>query len=239
MKYVFLWLLTGFSTLDLKAQSTLVDKLKTTQILVVTTENWNTTKGKLTLYELESGKWQPVLQDINIITGYSGMAWGSGLHSATYDKGKLKKEGDGNTPAGIFPLTGLYGYDDFKAGMDYLKVDEKTFCVDDVASKYYNKIVNTDTVDKDWKSAERMKLKSTAYKYGIFVGYNTSSTDKGKGSCIFIHINEDGKATSGCVAMKENDILKLIAALDKNKNPLVVQAPRAAYSRLKIEYKLP
>ena len=168
------------------------------------------------------------------------MAWGKGLHKAELNKGKLKKEGDGNSPAGIFHLSGLFGYEDIRSEMNSLKVDNRTFCVDDSKSAYYNQIVKSDTVKKDWNSAETMRMKSDVYKFGIFVDYNVKPAIPNMGSCIFMHIwSGSNKPTAGCTAMKESDILKLIDFLDKKKNPILVQVPLSEYSKLKGMYKLP
>ena len=215
-------------------------KLKTDQLVVVTTSGWNHIQGKMTTYQWKANKWSPVLVNIPIVTGRSGLAWGKGLHDPAMNKGKLKKEGDGNAPAGIFYLSGLFGYQAISANMNALKVDERTFCVDDVKSAYYNQIVNLDTVKKDWNSAETMRMKSEEYKYGIFVDYNSNPAIPGKGSCIFMHIWSKSTApTAGCTAMTEANILKLIDFLDKTKNPVLVQVPQSEYQKMKLLYKLP
>ena len=124
--------------------------------------------------------------------------------------------------------------------MTSLKVDLQTFCVDDSKSAFYNQIVKTDTVKKDWDSAETMRMKSDVYKYGIFVDYNTKPATPNGGSCIFMHIwSGSTSPTAGCTAMKEADILKLIDFLDQKKNPILVQVPRSEYDQLKHRYKLP
>ena len=215
-------------------------KLKTDQLVVVTTSGWNHIQGKMTTYQWKANKWSPVLVNIPIVTGRSGLAWGKGLHDPAMNKGKLKKEGDGNAPAGIFYLSGLFGYQAISANMNALKVDERTFCVDDVKSAYYNQIVKLDSVKKDWNSAETMRMKSEEYKYGIFVDYNSNPITPGKGSCIFMHIWSKSTApTAGCTAMTEANILKLIDFLDKSKNPVLVQVPQSEYHKMKLLYKLP
>jgi L,D-peptidoglycan transpeptidase YkuD (ErfK/YbiS/YcfS/YnhG family) len=215
-------------------------KLKTSQLVVVTTGGWNTIEGKMSTYEWVNNKWSIVLKDIPIVTGRSGLAWGKGLHDPALNKGKLKKEGDGNAPAGIYYLSGLFGYEDISAKMNSLKVDDRTFCVDDPKSAYYNHIVKADTVQKDWNSAETMRMKSDVYKYGIFVDYNVNPAVAGKGSCIFMHIwSKSNSPTAGCTAMTEADILQLISFLDKSKNPVLVQVPQSEYPEFKNRYKLP
>ena len=215
-------------------------RFNTGQLIVVTTDSWNKIEGKMSVYEYKGNRWMPVLTEIPIVTGRSGMAWGKGLHKAELNKGKLKKEGDGNSPAGIFHLSGLFGYEDIHSEMNSLKVDNRTFCVDDSKSEYYNQIVKLDTVKKDWNSAETMRMKSDVYKFGIFVDYNVNPAIPDMGSCIFMHIWSGSKnPTAGCTAMKESDILKLIDFLDKRKNPILVQIPLSEYGRLKSMYKLP
>ena len=215
-------------------------RFKTEQLIVVTTDSWNKIEGRMSVYEFKGNHWTPVFKEIAIVTGRTGMAWGKGLHNAELNKGKLKKEGDGNSPAGIFYLSGLFGYEDIRSEMNSLKVDERTFCVDDSKSAYYNQIVKSDTVKKDWNSAETMRMKSDVYKFGIFVDYNVKPAIPNMGSCIFMHIwSGSNKPTAGCTAMKESDILKLIDFLDKRKNPILVQVPYSEYNKLKGVYKLP
>lgn len=218
----------------------LQQKLDTRQLVLVTTSGWDNIDGQLTTYEWKNEQWVPVLQNIPVVTGRSGLAWGKGLHDPGLNNGKLKKEGDGNSPAGIFYLSGLFGYDDISAEMPALKVDERTFCVDDVKSDYYNQIVKSDTVKKDWSSAETMRMKSDVYKYGIFVDYNVNPSVPGDGSCIFMHIwRGSASPTAGCTAMTEENILRLIGFLDKSKNPVLVQVPASEYAGLRQRYKLP
>lgn len=215
-------------------------KFHTKQLVVVTTDSWNNIEGRMSVYEHKGNYWEPVFTQTPIVTGRSGMAWGKGLHKEELNRGKLKKEGDGNSPAGIFQLSGLFGYEDIISKMSSLKVDIKTFCVDDSKSAYYNQIVTIDTVKKDWTSAETMRMKSDVYKFGIFVDYNVKPAIPTMGSCIFMHIwSGNTEPTAGCTAMKESDILKLIGFLDKKKNPILVQVPQSEYNKLKVVYKLP
>lgn len=238
MKNIFLILLL-FTPAIIFGQE-LSKTLNNSQLIVVKTNGWNTIEGKLTAYKRVNNSWVPVLNNINIVVGRSGLAWGKGLQDDSLNKGKLKKEGDGNSPAGIFYLSGLFGYQDISAKMNALKVDDRTFCVDDSQSKYYNQIVKSDTVKKDWSSAETMRMKSDVYKYGIFVDYNVNPATAGKGSCIFMHIwSSSTSPTAGCTAMKQDDILKLISFLDKSKNPVLVQVPQSEYHKLQQRYKLP
>lgn len=236
MKFIFLAILLHF----FDQPPGLFSKLKSRQLVVVKTSGWNNIDGTLTTYNWENNKWIPVLISIPIVTGRNGLAWGNGLQDGSFNTGKLKKEGDGNSPAGIFYLSGLFGYKNISSRMKSLKVDNNTYCVDDVKSAYYNQIVKPDTVKKDWSSAETMRMKTDVYKYGIFVDYNVNPVIAGEGSCIFMHIwSKRTSPTAGCTAMTKDNILKLIRFLDKSQNPVLVQVPQSEYPRLKLLYKLP
>lgn len=232
-------LLVVLSLFGCKAKMEPSQKLDAQQLVVVTTPGWDATSGTLTAYERAEEKWTQVLDPIEVQVGRSGLAWGPGLHANELNQLPLKKEGDGRSPAGVFRLESLYGYGELQAKMPYLQVDTNTFCVDDPRSKYYNQIVSGDVVQKDWNSAETMRMESDVYKYGIVVGYNTGKAEPGAGSCIFMHLGQPGTTTAGCTAMAEADILKIIQWLDKSKNPTLVQAPQMAYQQLAQHYLLP
>lgn len=241
MKYiVFILALIVFSKLE--AQLADFDKVfQTQQLVIVISADWNTTKGTLSFYESDARQqWKMLLKDVPIMLGRNGMAWGTGLQPSSLNTGELKREGDGKSPAGIFRLTSLFSYGELESSMPHTKVDSTWYCVDDANSEYYNKIVSTSTVSKDWNSAEDMKRKDHQYKFGVVVAYNTEPVRKSAGSCIFIHIwKSPGETTSGCTSMTEANLLMLIHSLKKAKNPTLVQMPITEYNALKKLYKLP
>lgn len=214
---------------------------QTRQLIVVTTDNWKTTQGKLSFYELDTeNKWKPVLKDIAVMLGRNGMAWGEGLQSADLNKGKLKQEGDGKSPAGIFKLTRLFSYSNMETHMDHIVADSTLFCVDDANSAYYNQLVSTPEISKDWNSAEEMRRTDHQYKFGVVVAYNTEPVKRNSGSCIFLHIWKGPiNTTSGCTSMIESNLLIIMNALNKKKNPVLVQMPAKEYGQLKKNYTLP
>ena len=98
-----------------------------------------------------------------------------------------KREGDGKTPTGIFPLEFVFGYDEtVNTQMPYRQATETDIWVDDAQSDDYNKWVRK--TETRAASFEEMKRKDDLYKYGIVVGYNTQPIIKGNGSAIFLHI---------------------------------------------------
>ena len=224
----------------------MVDELGSKQILVVKTPNFDVIQGTLTAYEWDekAQKWQPLTETIPVVVGGKGIAWGAGLQDAAFNQLPFKKEGDKKSPAGIFYLSTLFGYEaKAKLGalkMPYFQADSSIFCVDDGKSKYYNQIVDADTVKKDWHSAESMLLDKIYYKYGAVVDYNFPSPEAGRGSCIFVHIWQDNShGTAGCTAMTEDKMKNLLHLLDKSKRPTLVQSTEMDYENLKKTYGLP
>ncbi len=148
---------------------------------------------------LEGG--EQVIEGIPIYVGLKGVT-------------KDKKEGDMKTPVGRFPLGTVFGdekHRQYAIKMPYLLIEEGLLCVDDPKSCHYNQFVNQHTKERDWKSSENMKEIGYPYTLGIVIGY------KGDGSCIFVHIGDGG--TAGCVAMSEEDLIKVVTLLDFDKNP--------------------
>lgn len=153
-----------------------------------------------------------------------------------------KKEGDGKSPAGMFPLTFAFGKaESITSKLSYRKIEDQTECVDDPESTHYNKVVGRLQVGIfDWSSSEKMASITPEYDLGVFVGYNSYPVVKGNGSCIFLHIWKDARSpTSGCTAMARNDLERIVDWLDPTKNPYLVQMPEGEYSRYKKAWNLP
>lgn len=154
-----------------------------------------------------------------------------------------KTEGDGHSPAGLFPLTESFGSEPKPATirMPYTRLGKFTECVDDIRSSFYNRIVNRMQVGNfDWKSSEKMFEIKPEYDLGIFVGYNKYPVDKGRGSCIFLHIWKDSSTpTDGCTAMARNDLERISNWISPEKYPYLVQMPERLYESRRKLWKLP
>lgn len=197
------------------------------QVLLVTTENWSSVRGTCMVYERknDAADWKCV-RSFPVMVGRSGLAWDNNTEIPKYTSQKIKHEGDGNSPAGLFRLSTVFGYHATeKLHMPFEKVDSNDICVDDIASAYYNTLSDIDTMrQKDFSSYENMKRNDALYEYGVWVDYNTDPVIPGNGSCIFLHIwKSDSTATSGCTAMSKEDMLWLIHWLNENKKPLLLQ----------------
>ena len=216
---------------------------KSLQIVVVITKDWNAVTGKAQLFERknENAEWKAVDESFTVVVGRSGLAWGGELANGAATK--IKQEGDGNSPAGMFPLTAAFGTStkSSKFLMPYTKLDQFTECVDDVKSSSYNKIVNRMQVGNfDWKSSERMLTILPQYELGVFVGYNSFPVEKAKGSCIFLHIWKDASTgTAGCTAMERRNLELLVSWISAAKNPYLVQLPENVYKSSRKSWNLP
>lgn len=125
-----------------------------------------------------------------------------------------KKEGDGRSPVGVFPLTFAFGTQAAAATkLPYLNVDTFTECVDDPNSSFYNRVVNRMQVGNfDWRTSEKMSEIVPEYNLGVFVGYNSYPVTRGSGSCIFLHNWKDAESpTAGCTAMARADLERVVA----------------------------
>jgi L,D-peptidoglycan transpeptidase YkuD (ErfK/YbiS/YcfS/YnhG family) len=220
------------------------------QLLIVTTKDWNAVDGELLRYERVTGQaWRLVGEKTAIVVGRSGLAWGKGLHgdSAALAKASdpIKKEGDGRAPAGIFKLSSAFGYapreQAGKVKLPYVQATKTLECVDDPLSVNYNRILDGQRVSApDWKSSEQMRRDDELYRWGVVVDHNANPPQYQCGSCIFLHIwQAKGKGTAGCTAMEAARMEEILFWLDPQKQPLLVQLPRAELSRLGEHWRLP
>lgn len=167
-------------------------------------------------WEKKDGTWAEVLPPVNAVVGRGGFA-----------PAGEKREGDGRTPSGVYPLQRAFGYaPESPTRLPYRQATEEDLWVDDVNSPDYNRWVRRgETVAT---SFEEMRRKDGQYKYGIVVEYNSSPIVRGNGSAIFFHIwKGEGAPTAGCVAMAEDDLLKVLRWLDPAKNPVTVMGTEA------------
>ena len=134
---------------------------------------------------------------------------------------KNKKEGDNASPKGIFSLGKFYYRPDrikkININLRYKKIKKNMGWCDDPKNTKYNKEVNR----KKIKNSERLYRKDRKYNAFIVINYNSRPVIKNKGSAIFLHLTQNYKPTAGCIAIKQNDFLKL-AKLINNKTKIKI-----------------
>ncbi len=209
---------------------------KADKLIVVTTPDWNSVKGRLTRYEERGGRWEQLGGPVEIVVGKSGMGWTPALPPEK--DAPVKHEGDGRSPAGVFPLTQTFGFANSLPGAkNYLPLTPTIECVDDINSKHYAHIVDRGKDSVDWDSSEKMR-EISLYKWGVVVPYNMGDSKAGAGSCIFLHIRPaSGNGTAGCTAMPEANIEEIVRWI--GNGAVLVQMPEAEYKSLPAKWRLP
>lgn len=223
------------------------------QMIVALADNWTSTTGYLQCYERTSlnDSWQTVGEKVPVSFGKNGLGWGIGLHNKYITPSPNDPyviEGSRKSPVGAFALNIAFGKadrsdeDTKNIKLMYIHITEHTWGVDDVKSKYYNRIEDDELVVKNWNSAENMKhyADEGLYEFGILIEHNYDNPIPGKGSCFFIHVHrKPGSATFGCTALSREQIKELIYWLDPIKKPILIQFPLAIFNELKNDWALP
>lgn len=198
------------------------------QVILVMAANETDHVAKLHLLEKESSEetWSVVSEPIPVTIGRNGLAWGTGEHrSKAPSSFRVKHEGDGCSPAGIFRLPFAFGYAESAPTLklNYRHVTETLMGIEDIHSAYYNQVVDTTEVKPDWTSRETMRREDGLYEWGAFIANNPQNIP-GEGSCIFMHlwIGPD-VGTAGCTAMAAEPLQRVLRWLDPQKEPRLVQ----------------
>lgn len=124
----------------------------------------------------------------------------------------LKREGDGGTPLGRFPMRQvLYRAD--RIPRPRTKLPVRAIRADDgwcenPADRNYNRLVKL----SPRSGADRLQRADQLYDLVLVLGHNDRPRVKGKGSAIFVHLARPGYApTAGCIALAKRDLLTLLA----------------------------
>ena len=131
--------------------------------------------------------------------------------------GDKEIEGDNVTPRGIYKIVKIYYRKDrIKKITSKFKLIEITkimgWC-NDIKSKKYNQLIKLPTK----YSHEKLYRKDNVYDLILVLNYNMNPTIKNKGSAIFIHVTRKNyQSTQGCIALKKNNLIKLISKINNN-----------------------
>ncbi len=201
------------------------------QVLYVTAADQQATAAELRMLErTATHDWQLTDAAIPVRIGRNGMAWGHGEFALAAPAGwRIKLEGDGCAPAGVFRITEAFGDEPLPSyiRLPYIHCTAHHWGIDDVRSQHYNQIVDDRVVASDWTGPETMTPRIGCYKLGAVIAHNPHN-NPGLGSCIFMHIwLGENVPTAGCTAMSEANLRKVLLWLDPAANPCLVQiAPR-------------
>jgi L,D-peptidoglycan transpeptidase YkuD (ErfK/YbiS/YcfS/YnhG family) len=150
---------------------------------------------------------------------YAGgrLAWPGGEAAAVCGRGGVradKREGDGASPQGTFPLVQAYYRPDRMAppqtGLPLVALRPEDGWVDDPADPLYNRPVSLPYA----ASHEEMWREDELYDLVVVIGYNTDPPEPGLGSAIFLHVAApDFRPTEGCIAVAREVLAGLLPRL--------------------------
>lgn len=218
----------------------------TKQVIVGIAESWDSSYVTLSHYErTKMGKWRKLYTWKGRL-GRNGLAWGRGLNGVP-PNAKVKREGDGRTPAGIFDIShGAYGYAssiEKRPALPYRQITSRSLWYEDTKSPYYNshRQIDHEPATESEKKAQ-MRQGDAAHSLKLFIQHNAPPRAvPGYGSAIFFHIWRGGgsKSTAGCTTMSEQNLKSMISHIDPKKNPRYVILPKSVYEANREHWSLP
>ena len=134
---------------------------------------------------------------------------------------KNKIEGDKTTPKGTFSLGPIYYRNtrvkNLLSKIKKIKIKKNMgWCNDSRAKEYNSQII----LKKKIRS-EKLYRKDHKYDAFLVIKYNSNPVKKNKGSAIFLHLTKNYKPTAGCIAINQNDFLKLVKIIG-NKDKIKI-----------------
>ncbi len=126
----------------------------------------------------------------------------------------MKREGDGATPFGRFPVRRML-YRSDRMARPRVPFPVRAICSDDgwcedPADRNYNRLVKL----SPGSAADRLMREDHLYDVVLVLGHNDGPRVKGRGSAIFVHLAREGLTpTAGCIALSRRDMRALLAEL--------------------------
>ena len=157
------------------------------------------------------------------------LSWNANAMRCALGRGGIdgdKKEGDGVTPLGCFPLRRvMYRADRMQAPKTGLEVralgPDDGWC-DDPREDSYNRLISLPFSG----SYETLWRQDHVYDVIVELGYNDDPVRSGLGSAIFLHVAQpDYRPTEGCVALGLEDLLVLLEPCDETARLTVTLRP--------------
>jgi L,D-peptidoglycan transpeptidase YkuD (ErfK/YbiS/YcfS/YnhG family) len=125
----------------------------------------------------------------------------------------VKRESDGHTPLGVFPLMlGFYRADRLRlppTALELLPIAPRDGWCDDPGHPAYNRPVDLPFA----ASHEKMWRDDSLYDICLVLDHNMSARARNRGSAIFMHLTGGKPFTQGCIAVERDVMLKLLPRL--------------------------
>jgi L,D-peptidoglycan transpeptidase YkuD (ErfK/YbiS/YcfS/YnhG family) len=126
-----------------------------------------------------------------------------------------KKEGDGATPIGSWPIRGVLFRPDRVTLPERLTLPWRWIRPDDGWSDGADDPAYNRPVRHPHRfSAEKLWRDDGLYDVIVILGHNDAPPVSGAGSAIFLHCWRDGATTEGCVAIARGELLALLPMLE-------------------------
>lgn len=154
---------------------------------------------------------------VDLVYAGGRLLWPGGEARAACGRGGVradKREGDGASPEGTFPLLHCYYRPDRveppRTGLPLTPLQPNHGWVDDPSDRNYNRLVTLPYPARHeaiWR-ADRL------YDLVVLIGYNTDPPAPSRGSAIFLHIaRPDFGPTEGCIAAAHDVLASLLPLL--------------------------
>jgi L,D-peptidoglycan transpeptidase YkuD (ErfK/YbiS/YcfS/YnhG family) len=163
---------------------------------------------------------------LDLVVSAAGMAsWGGRRMRCALGRAGVvadKREGDGGTPAGAWPMReALFRADrlgEIVTPLPARPLDPDDGWCDDPADPAYNRPVRLPYP----AHCEELWLADRVYDVIVPLGYNDNPVVPGRGSAIFLHVaRPDFAPTAGCVALALGDLLLVLRAVRPGSRVLV------------------
>jgi L,D-peptidoglycan transpeptidase YkuD (ErfK/YbiS/YcfS/YnhG family) len=124
----------------------------------------------------------------------------------------LKREGDGATPLGLWPMRQVWARRDswgwLRTGLPFRFMAPDDGWCDDPTDRNYNRPVKLPYP----ANHEDMWRKDHLYDVVVVLGHNDRPRIKGAGSAVFFHLADpQAGPTAGCIAVSPADMRKVLA----------------------------
>jgi L,D-peptidoglycan transpeptidase YkuD (ErfK/YbiS/YcfS/YnhG family) len=137
---------------------------------------------------------------------------------------KDKREGDGATPAGTFPIGRTTYGNSPNPGVRfrYVRLHRGDWLVEDSRSRAYNTFQRVGCrVRPPFRiTTPDMSGSPSAYAHLAVIEYNMHTVGPGRGSGIFLHV-QIGKPTSGCISLRKPALIHVLRWLRPSARPYI------------------
>jgi L,D-peptidoglycan transpeptidase YkuD (ErfK/YbiS/YcfS/YnhG family) len=184
----------------------------TTQLITVSASRAHTTAATLRVWRRSGACWSPVFGPYTARVGWNGLRVN-------------RREGDGTTPIGTFPLLPhMYGTaSNPGVAFRYTRLRCGDWWVEDPRSHAYNTFQRVGCgVRPPFKvTTPDMSKSPEAYAFLAVIGFNMHPVVPGRGSGIFLHV-QVSSSTNGCVSLPRAQLLRVLRWLRPASAPRIV-----------------